>query len=266
MGLTATMQEFSDTISEDTFAHKKLLIIEHDAILNSFLKEQFRKEGFEEIFGISKNEKVSELVLSKLPDLILLGCDRSEKNEEYFLETNLCAQIRKKGIYAPIIVLLDKAHENLGKKCLDAGADYYISKPLRFSELLSIVRSLLRVSTPNQTFVFELFGLKFDLTSKWLISNVANTKIALTEKEAEILLFLFEEHPKGVQKDCLLREIWGLQKGLSTHTLETHIYRLRKKIKDHTNEPIILTHGTTYKLADNPKKMGQGISLNFSWE
>ena len=85
MGLLVSMQEFPESISKDTFAQKRLLIVETDGILKSFLKEQFCKEGFAEVFEVSKNEKVSELVLSKMPDLLLLGCDQPEKNEEFFL-------------------------------------------------------------------------------------------------------------------------------------------------------------------------------------
>ena len=178
------------------------------------------------------------------------------------METDLCSRFRKNGFYAPIIVLVDEAQEGFGRKCLDAGADYFISKPFRFSELLSLVRSSLIPSPSSGSSAFELFGLKFDLTSKWLVSKVAGTKIALTEKEAKIMHLLSEEFPNGVQKDCLLREIWGLKKGLSTHTLETHIYRLRKKIKEYTNESIILTHGTMYKL-QIPQKIGTKTPTRF---
>lgn len=246
------MQEFPKIISTEVGERNKLLIIEPDNILKSLLKEQLQNEGFKKIFEALTDEEAREQVKLERPDLILLGCDQSEKNEGCFSEVDLCLWLRRNGFLKPIIILTDISRQNIGRDCIDAGADYYIVKPLRFSELLSLVRTSLAASLLNDSLTFELFDLQFDLTSKWLVSNVTGVKVALTEKETKIMQCLFECFPKGVEKDWLLSEVWGLQKGLSTHTLATHIYRLRKKIRELTTKPIILTDGTTYKFSQKP--------------
>jgi two-component SAPR family response regulator len=74
--------------------------------------------------------------------------------------------------------------------------------------------------------------------------------IFLTEKEREILLFLNKHNDEVVQKKTLLDNIWGYADGVETHTLETHIYRLRKKIETNPAEPeILITLDNGYKLA-----------------
>ncbi len=248
------MQEFPKIISTEMGELNKLLIVEPDNILKSLLKEQLRNEGFKKILEALTVEEARELVQTECPDLILLGCDQSEKNDGCFSEIDLCFWLRQNGFLKSIVILTDEARQSIGRKCLDAGADYYIVKPLRFSELLSLVWTCLTAPLPNGTLTFKLSDLQFDLTSKWLVSNVTGVKVALTEKETKIMRCLFEGFPIGVEKDWLLREVWGLQKGLSTHTLATHIYRLRKKIKELTTKPIILTDGTMYKLSEKPLK------------
>ena len=72
----------------------------------------------------------------------------------------------------------------------------------------------------------------------------------LTEKEATILKFLYHAFPNDVTKDELLAEVWGFQNGVTTHTLETHIYRLRQKISRLTKKQLVLTIEKGYRLAD----------------
>ena len=88
--------------------------------------------------------------------------------------------------------------------------------------------------------------------NKLLFASQNNRKTVLTEKEATILKFLYRAHPNGVSKEQLLAEVWGFQHGLSTHTVETHIYRLRQKIGRLTDGPVIRTTRFGYSLSSVP--------------
>ena len=74
-------------------------------------------------------------------------------------------------------------------------------------------------------------------------------KIKVTEKELEILKFLFGAGDKIISRDVLLHEVWGYNSGVTTHTLETHVYRLRQKIeRDPSNAELLVTEPGGYRL------------------
>jgi DNA-binding response OmpR family regulator len=74
-------------------------------------------------------------------------------------------------------------------------------------------------------------------------------KIRLTEKEPNILKFLYRSNDGVVARDVLLHEVWGYNAGVTTHTLETHIYRLRQKIEpDPSNARLLITESGGYRL------------------
>jgi DNA-binding response OmpR family regulator len=85
-----------------------------------------------------------------------------------------------------------------------------------------------------------------------LRERTKNGRIRLTEKEAAILKFLYRAGARAVARQVLLNEVWGYNAGVSTHTLETHIYRLRQKIEpDPTNVRLLITEGGGYRLVPN---------------
>ena len=131
---------------------------------------------------------------------------------------------------------------------LEAGANDYVTKPLRMGELLSRIHTQLRQFKASDDARFELADLNFVPANKMLHKMDGGRMQALTEKETTILKFLYRAFPESVTKDELLTEVWGLQNGLTTHTLETHIYRLRQKIGRLTKTPIVITTENGYRL------------------
>ncbi|NBP49313.1 MAG: winged helix family transcriptional regulator, partial [Alphaproteobacteria bacterium] len=97
---------------------------------------------------------------------------------------------------------------------------------------------------------FEIGNLSFVPANKMLHEIGTDRMQALTEKESTILKFLYRAFPNDVTKSQILAEVWGFQNGVSTHTLETHIYRLRQKISRLTKEPLVLTTEKGYRLSD----------------
>jgi DNA-binding response OmpR family regulator len=131
---------------------------------------------------------------------------------------------------------------------LAAGANDYVTKPFKFNVLLARIRAHLRNHAQSEDAVFKIGQYTFRPSAK-LLSGPSNTKVRLTEKETSILKFLYRAGDKVVGRDVLLHEVWGYNPAVTTHTLETHIYRLRQKIeKDPSQAELLITETGGYKL------------------
>jgi DNA-binding response OmpR family regulator len=131
---------------------------------------------------------------------------------------------------------------------LELGANDYVAKPFRFAVLLARIRSQLRQHEASELAVFTIGSCTFQPSSKLLMGPKGN-KMSLTEKETAILRFLYRAGLRPISREVLLQEVWGYNSGVTTHTLETHIYRLRQKIeKDAASPEILVTEAGGYKL------------------
>jgi DNA-binding response OmpR family regulator len=131
---------------------------------------------------------------------------------------------------------------------LDSGANDYVVKPFRFGVLLARLRAHLRQHEQSEDAIFKVGPYTFKPSAKMLIRD-DNKKIRLTEKETSIIKFLYRSGEQVVSRDTLLQDVWGYNAGVTTHTLETHIYRLRQKIeRDPGHAEILVTEGGGYKL------------------
>ena len=156
--------------------------------------------------------------------------------------------LRKAGFKAPIIMLTGNDSDADTILGLDAGANDYITKPFKFAVLLARIRAQLRQHEQSEDAVFTIGKYTFKPASKLLIDE-KGSKIRLTEKETSILKYLYRAGEKVVTRDVLLLEVWGYNAGVTTHTLETHIYRLRQKIeRDPSNAELLITETGGYKL------------------
>jgi DNA-binding response OmpR family regulator len=156
--------------------------------------------------------------------------------------------IRKNGFRSPVIMLTAHDTDSDTILGLDAGANDYVTKPFRFAVLLARIRSQLRTLDASEDAVFKVGHFTFRPGTKLLL-NEKGSKIRLTEKETAILRFLYRAGQLPVSRETLLQEVWGYNSGVTTHTLETHIYRLRQKIeKDAANPEILVTEAGGYKL------------------
>jgi DNA-binding response OmpR family regulator len=132
---------------------------------------------------------------------------------------------------------------------LDAGANDYITKPFKFPVLLARMRAQLRQHELSEDAIFVLGPYTFKPSLKLLVTS-DDKKIRLTEKETNILKFLYRSSEDVVPRDILLHEVWGYNAGVTTHTLETHIYRLRQKIEpDPGKARLLVTENGGYRLS-----------------
>ncbi len=223
---------------------KTLLVVDDNEELRGAIAEQLQlSEDFSAIEAATAGEGVKAAVESR-PDLILLDVDLPDMNGR-----EACRQMREKGVVAPIIMLTAAAADDDQISGLEAGANDYVTKPFKFQVLLARIRAQLRSHEQSEGAVFHLGAYEFRPSAKMLI-DANQKKIRLTEKETNILKYLYRAGEKPVSREELLAEVWGYNAGVTTHTLETHVYRLRQKIEpDPGNARLLLTEAGGYRLA-----------------
>ena len=161
----------------------------------------------------------------------------------------LCRLLRREGVRCPIIMLTGAGTEADTILGLDAGANDYVTKPFRIGVLLARIRAQLRQFERTDDATFQIGPYSFRPGGKIMLDPARNRRIRLTDKETQILKFLFRAGDRPVGRDVLLGEVWGYNAAVTTHTLETHIYRLRQKIEqDPSRATILVTEPGGYRL------------------
>lgn len=223
---------------------KSILIIDDEFELRSELAEQLDlHEEFSSAQAATGEEGVRQATALK-PDLILLDVDLPD-----FDGREVCRRVRAAGISAPIIMLTAASGETDTIQGLEAGANDYVTKPFRFAVLLARIRAQLRSHEQSEDAVFRIGPYEFRPAAKLLV-DAKQKKVRLTEKETNILKYLYRAGDKPVSREELLAEVWGYNAGVTTHTLETHIYRLRQKIEpEASGVKLLLTEAGGYRLA-----------------
>ncbi len=222
---------------------RKILIVDDDDDLRDSLLEQLAlHDEFDVIAAENASEGISMAKEGHI-DLVLFDVGLPDMDGREAVK-----QLRKNGFSSPILMLTandSDADQILG---LDAGANDYITKPFKFAVLLARIRAQLRQHEQSEDAVFTIGPYTFKPASKILVDQ-SGAKIRLTEKETSILKYLYRIGEKVVTRDVLLHEVWGYNAGVTTHTLETHIYRLRQKIEqDPSSAELLVTEAGGYKL------------------
>ena len=222
---------------------KTLLIVDDDQDLRGAIAEQLQAESFDTLEAATAGEGV-KLAAEAKPDLILLDVDLPDMDGR-----EACRRIRQAGVATPVIMLTAAATDDDTVQGLDSGANDYVTKPYKFAVLLARIRAQLRDYEHSEGAGFRLGTYEFRPANKILVDS-QQRKIRLTEKETNILKYLYRAGEKPVSREELLAEVWGYNAGVTTHTLETHVYRLRQKIEsDPANARLLLTEQGGYKLA-----------------
>lgn len=221
----------------------KILLVDDDEDLREALAEQLVLTEEFDAFEAGDGAQAMERVKAETYDLVILDVSLPDTDGR-----ELCKRMRKAGVKCPIIMLtgLDSdADTILG---LDSGANDYVTKPFKFPVLLARIRAQLRQHELSENAVFQLGDYLFKPAQKMLI-DPKERRIRLTEKETNILKFLYRAPEGQAPRDVLLHEVWGYNAGVTTHTLETHIYRLRQKIEpDPSNARLLVTEPGGYRL------------------
>jgi len=225
-------------------AGHKILIVDDDAALRHSLAEQLQlHEEFLAAEAASANEAL-EMAKAQYFDAILLDVGLPDLDGR-----ELCRVMRRNGIRSPILMLTGADGEADMILGLDSGANDYITKPFRLNVLLARLRAQLRQHELSEDAVFTIGPYTFRPSVKTLTDDAKRKKVRLTEKETAILKYLYRAGDKTIGRDVLLNEVWGYNSGVTTHTLETHVYRLRQKIeRDPGKAEILVTEPGGYRL------------------
>jgi DNA-binding response OmpR family regulator len=224
---------------------RPILIVEDDETLRNMLTEYL--------------DETREFVVSTAADLD--AADKILANEDAHFDAvildiglpdgdgrDYCARLRRQGHSMPIIMLTGAIEETDVVRGLDSGAGDYIAKPFRAAELLARLRAQLRIFDRSEQVVFPVGPYTFRPAKKMLHDSAKNRRIRLTDKETAVLKYLYRSEA-AVNRQILMHEVWGYNSTVTTHTLETHIYRLRQKIEaDPTNPSLLVTEGGGYRL------------------
>jgi DNA-binding response OmpR family regulator len=222
---------------------KQILLVDDDDALREALAEQLALHE-EFVTRQAPNAGAArDLIKAEKPDLILLDVGLPDLDGRL-----LCRELRAANIQSPVIMLTAASGESDTIDGLEAGANDYVTKPFRFGVLLARIRAQLRAHEQTEDAVFEIGPYQFKPSVKMLL-DAQMKRVRLTEKETSILKYLYRAGKAVVGREVLLREVWGYNAGVTTHTLETHIYRLRQKIeKDPANAQLLITEPGGYRL------------------
>jgi DNA-binding response OmpR family regulator len=222
---------------------RRILIVDDDADLRQALAEQLALHPEFEAMEAADAASARQAAESAPPDLVIMDVGLPDMDGREAVRL-----MRAGGFKRPVIMLT--AHDSDADTVigLESGANDYVAKPFRFAVLLARIRVQLRQHDASEDAEFQIGPYAFRPATKNLV-DAKGAKLRLTEKEAAILRFLHRAQRQAVPRETLLRDVWGYNANVTTHTLETHIYRLRQKIEDDPADArLLVTDGGGYKL------------------
>jgi len=222
---------------------RRILIVDDDAELRDALVEQLSLHEEFEAVSADTAAKGVQAARGGGVDLVIMDVGLPDLDGREAVRI-----LRKNAFKAPVIMLTGHDGDSDTILGFESGANDYVAKPFRFAVLLARIRAQLRQHEASEDAVFAVGHYSFHPSSKMLVDG-AGRKIRLTEKETAILRFLYRSGQQPISREVLLQQVWGYNSGVTTHTLETHIYRLRQKIeKDAATPELLITEAGGYKL------------------
>ncbi len=222
---------------------RTILIVDDDDDLRSTLVEQLSLYEEFQVLQEATATKGVHTARNAIIDILIMDVNLPDMDGREAVKL-----LRKGGFKAPIIMLTGQDTDSDTILGLEAGANDYVTKPFRFAVLLARIRAQLRQHEQSEDATFVVGPYTFKPSQKLLIDQRGG-KTRLTEKESAIIKYLYRADQKVITRDVLLEEVWGYNSGVTTHTLETHVYRLRQKIeRDPSNAEILVTESGGYKL------------------
>lgn len=222
---------------------RRIFLVDDDTELRQTLVDQLAHYREFEITEAGTASDALNMVKDAHVDLMILDVGLPDMDGREAVKI-----LRKDGFKAPVLMLTGHDTDSDEILGLESGANDYVTKPFRFSVLLARIRAALRQHDQSEDVVFTIGPYTFQPAAK-LLETGEGSKVRLTDKETSILKYLYRQGPKTITRDVLLKEVWGYNNRVTTHTLETHIYRLRQKIeRDPTNARLLVTEEGGYRL------------------
>ncbi|NOZ31962.1 MAG: response regulator transcription factor [Alphaproteobacteria bacterium] len=222
---------------------RRLLVVDDDQDLRNTLVDQMSHyREFDIIEGETAADAMAAVKANHI-DLVILDVGLPDMDGREAVKI-----MRQDGFKSPVLLLTGHDSDSDEILGLESGANDYVTKPFRFSVLLARMRALMRQHDQSEDVVFTIGPYSFQPAAKLLEAD-GGQKVRLTDKETSILKYLYRQGSKTISRDILLQEVWGYNNRVTTHTLETHIYRLRQKIeRDPSNARLLVTEEGGYRL------------------
>ena len=222
---------------------RRILIVDDDADLRETLAGQLATEPDYEIAEAGTASEANERIREAHVDLVILDVGLPDQDGREAVR-----HLRQRGFKSPIIILTGHQDDADQVEGLNAGANDYVLKPFRYPVLLARIRAALRQHDQSEDVVFTIGPYSFQPAAK-VLETPEGSKVRLTDKETNILKYLYRQGPRTISREVLLKEVWGYNNRVTTHTLETHIYRLRQKIeRDPSHARLLVTEEGGYRL------------------
>jgi len=199
-----------------------LLIYEKELKLNQILQEQISWLNIYEVYGVTDEKKLLELLEQMNTSILVLNLNK--------LNESLKNIILNHKFYNRINKILGYYNKNNYQLDINKEEITALEKPFKIVHLVDELEKLSNLKIQEYPTTLLMEHLKFLPYEKVLINLKTKNKEHLTEKENKLLYYLYSNKNSEIKKNDLLNEIWGVSESLNTHTLETHLYRLRRKL------------------------------------
>ena len=200
-----------------------ILIFEKEFFLNSILEEQLSKIDNYQITLVDDNKKLFEIIIKNFFDVSIINLDDLKDQT-----LNLFEIFKEENNSKKLIFYYDKLNEY--KDYINDNGIIHLIKPFKLSILFDNIIDILNNEKDNKTIIYLMEHLIFHPVKKIIYNNKKNTAEHLTEKETNLLEYLTKNKNSEILKENLLMSLWGMDKNINTHTLESHLYRLRQKL------------------------------------
>lgn len=210
----------------------RILIIEDEPVMLRGLSDTFEGRGCE-VYTARDGETGLELAVEKNPELILLDIMLPRINGY-----EVCRAIRERGLEMPILMLTAKGQEEDIVLGLNLGADDYITKPFRVSELVARANAFLRRSKAKKTTEYRFGDCRLDLAAHKLFRN--GREVELTAKEFGMLAYFASRPGRALTRDDILDAVWGRSIIVTPRSIDRCVVRLRAKVEPDPRNPIYI--------------------------
>jgi len=220
----------------------RILLVEDDADLARGLEFNLRHEGYEVVLaGTVKDGR--RAALRGEADLVVLDLMLPDGDG-----LDVLRALREGGRRTPVLCLTARGQETDKVMGLGCGADDYVTKPFGLAELFARIAALLRRAGPAASEVVVLDGASVDLAARRV--RRGDREEDLTPVETDLLRYLLARRGQAVERERILRDLWGVASRHETRTLDNHVARLRKKIEADPAAPRVLVtvHGAGYRI------------------
>lgn len=200
----------------------KILVIEDEKLLAESIKSLLESKGFT-VETVYDGEDGAEYALLGIYDLLILDV-MMPKMDGY----QVAREVRAKRCSTPILMLTAKSEVEDRIEGLNAGADYYLTKPFNRRELLACINALLR-RQGNQVDELAFGNTALDLATSLLMCG--ENKVRLSAKEFDVMRYLLQAKGRNLSKEAILARVWGYDSNATENHVEVYVGFLRKKLQ-----------------------------------